>query len=210
MYHQGLSYIPEIIKIELISRHYDDPLANYFGIEKTQEVVARKYYWETLCYDVKVYVKDCDIYLVSKTVRHKSYGNLQQLPVPIHHYKDLSIDFVMGLPQSADWRGNGYDLILLIVDWLMKMVYYELVQTTIIVLALAEVILNVVVRYYGLLNSIVSNCSSVFTSKFWSSMCYFLSIKQRLSTAFHLQTDGQTERQNSTIEVYLRAFINYE
>ena len=116
----------------------------------------------------------------------------------------------MGLPQSADWRGNGYDLILLIVDWLMKMVYYELVQTTIIVLALAEVILNVVVRCYGLLNSIVSDYGSVFTSKFWSSMCYFLSIKQRLSTAFHFQTDGQTERQNSTIEVYLRVFINYE
>ena len=59
-------------------------------------------------------------------------------------------------------------------------------------------------------NSIVSDRDSVFTSKFWSSLCYFLSIKRRLSTAFHPQTDGQTEWQNRTMEAYLRAFVNYE
>ena len=57
---------------------------------------------------------------------------------------------------------------------------------------------------------IISDRGLVFTSKFWSSLCYFLSIKRRLSTAFHPQTDGQTERQNSTIKAYLRAFVNYE
>ena len=100
----------------------------------------------------------------------------------------------MGLPQSADWRGNGYDSILVIVDRLTKMVHYEPVQTTITAPALAEVILNVVVRHHGLPDSIVSDCGSVFTSKFWSSFCYFLSIKRRLSTVFYPQTDGQTER----------------
>ena len=59
-------------------------------------------------------------------------------------------------------------------------------------------------------DSIVSDRGSVFMSKFWSSLCYFLSIKRRLSTAFYPQTDGQTERQNSTIEAYLRAFVNYK
>ena len=193
LHHQGLPYIPEIIRTELISRHHDNPLAGYFGIEKTRELVARKYYWETLCHDVEVYVRGCDICLASKAVRHKPYGNLQQLPVPTHRWKDLSMDFVTGLPQSADWRGDGYDSILVIVDWLTKMVHYELVQTTITAPALAKVILNVVVRHHGLLNSIVSDRSSVFTSKFWSSLCYFLSIKRRLSTAFHPQTDGQIE-----------------
>ena len=90
------------------------------------------------------------------------------------------------------------------------MVYYEPMQMTITAPALAKVILNIVVRHHGLPNSIVSNRGSVFTSKFWSSLCYFLSIKWRLSTAFHSQTDGQTERQNSTMEAYLRVFVNYE
>ena len=114
------------------------------------------------------------------------------------------------MPQSTDWRGNGYDSILVIVNRLTKMVQYKLMQTTITAPALANVILNVVVRYHGLPDSIVSDRGSVFTSKFWSSLCYFLSIKRRLSTAFHPQTDGQTERQNSTMEAYLRAFVNYE
>ena len=90
------------------------------------------------------------------------------------------------------------------------MVHYKPVQTTITAPALAEVILNVVVRHHGLPDSIVSDRGSVFTSKFWSSLCYFLSIKQRLSTAFHPSTNGQTKQQNSIIKVYLRVFVNYE
>ena len=90
------------------------------------------------------------------------------------------------------------------------MVHYEPVQTTITASTLAKIILNVLVWYYGLHDSIVSNRGSVFTFKFWSSLCYFLSIKRRLSTAFYPQTDGQTERQNRTMEAYLRAFVNYE
>ena len=82
---------------------------------------------------------------MSKTVKHKPYEKLQQLPVPTYHWKDLSMDFVMGLPQSADWRGDGYDSILVIIDWLMKMIHYEPLQMTITAPALAKVILNVVV-----------------------------------------------------------------
>ena len=120
------------------------------------------------------------------------------------------MNFVMGFPQSADWRGDGYDSILVIVDWLTKMVHYEPVQTTITAPTLAKVIFNIVVQHHGLPDSIVSDCGSVFTSKFWSSLCYFLSIKRRLSTTFHPHTDGQTKWQNSTMEAYLRVFVNYE
>ena len=88
--------------------------------------------------------------------------------------------------------------------------HYEPVKTTINALGLAEVILNVVVRHHGLPDSIVTDRGSLFTLKFLSSLCYFLEIKRRLSTAFHLQTDGQTERQNSTMKAYLRAFVNFE
>ncbi len=90
------------------------------------------------------------------------------------------------------------------------MVLYKPVKITINILDLAKIILNVVVQYYSLLNSIMSNWSLVFTSKFRSSLCYFLEIKQKLSVAFHLQIDNQTEGQNSTIKVYLQTFANYE
>ena len=115
-----------------------------------------------------------------------------------------------GLPVSTDWKGESYNSILVIVDRVTKMVHYEPVKVTINASGLAEVILDMVVQYYSLPNSIVSNRGSLFTSKFWSSICYFLGIKWRLSTAFHPQTDGQTEWQNSTMEAYLWAFVNFK
>ncbi len=90
------------------------------------------------------------------------------------------------------------------------MIHYEPVKVTINALDLAEVIIEAVLWHHSLSDSIVSDRGSVFISKFWSSLCYFLGIKQKLSTAFLLQTDGQTERQNSTMKAYLRAFINFE
>ncbi len=132
------------------------------------------------------------------------------MPVLTHRWKDLSIDFVTGLPISADWKGDSYDSILVIVDWLTKMVYYEPVKVTINAPGLAEVITDVIVHHHGVLELIVTDRGLLFTSKFWSSLCYFLGIKKKLSTTFHPQTDGQTERQNSTMEVYLRAFVNWE
>ncbi len=76
----------------------------HFGIEKTRELIARKYYWATLWQDVEAYVKGCDVCLTSKAVHHKLYGDLQSLPVPTHRWKDLSIDFVTGLLILADWK----------------------------------------------------------------------------------------------------------
>ena len=103
------------------------------------------------------------------------------------------MDFVTRLPLSSDWKGDNYDSILVIVDRLTKMVHYEPVKVTIDAPGLAEVIIDVVVRHHGLPDSIVTDRGSLFTSKFWSSLCYFLGVKRRLSTAFHPQTNGQTE-----------------
>ena len=120
------------------------------------------------------------------------------------------MDFVTGLPILTDWKRDSDNSILVIVNQLTKMVHYKLVKVTINAPGLAEVIIDVVMKHHGLPDSIVTNRGSLFTSKFWSSLCYFLGIKQRLSNAFHPQMDGQTERQNSTIEAYFQAFVNFE
>ena len=120
------------------------------------------------------------------------------------------MDFMTGLPLSFDWKGDSYDSILVIVNRLTKIVYYEPVKVIIDTPGLAEVIINVLVWYHGLPDLIVTNRGFLFTPKFWSSLGYFLGVKQRLLTAFHPQTDGQTERQNITMKAYLRAFVNFE
>ena len=143
--YRGLPYVPEIIRSKVIICHHDDSLAEHFSIDKTKELVGRKYYWPSLRKDIKNYVRGCDVYLASKTIRHKSYGNLQSLLVPIYRWKDLLMDFVTGLPLSADWKGDSYDSILVIVDRLTKMIHYEPVKVTINAPGLAEVIIDVVV-----------------------------------------------------------------
>ena len=100
--YQELPYVPEIIRSEVISRHHNDLLVGHFGIDKTRELVGRKYYWPSLRRDVESYVRGCDVCLASKAVRHKPYGDLQSLPIPTHRWKDLSMDFVTGLPLSSD------------------------------------------------------------------------------------------------------------
>ena len=210
LHHQGLPYVSKIIRTELISRYHDNLLAGHFGIKKTHKLVAWKYYWLMLCHDVDDYIKGCDICLALKTVQYKPYGNLQSLPVPTYCWKNLLIDFVMGLPILTDWKRDSYDLILVIIDRLMKMIHYEPVKVTINTPGLAEVIINIVVRHHGLPDSIIIYRGSLFISKFWSLLCYFLGIKRKLSTAFYSQTDGQIKKQNSTMEAYLWAFVNFE
>ena len=92
----------------------------------------------------------------------------------------------------------------------MKMVYFKLVQDIINFAGLMEVIIDVIVRYHGFSDLIVTNWGLLFTSKFWSLLCYFLGIKQKLSTAFNLQTDGQPERQNSRIKAYIYTYIKFK
>ena len=190
LHHQRLPLVPEVIQTELISQYHDNPLARHFGINKTKDLISRKYYWPSLQKDIETYVKGYDICLSSKAVGHKLYGDLQSLSVPIHRWKDLSMNFVTGLPISINWKGDSYDSILVIVDRLTKMVHYEPVKVTIDAPGLAEKIINVVMRHHGHPDSIISDRRAIFTSKFWSSLCYFLGIKRQLFTAFHPQTDG--------------------
>ena len=84
LHYQGLLFVPEAIRMELLNWHHDDLLAGHFGIEKIRELLAKKYYCPTLRPNVKAYVKGCDVCLALKAVKHKPYGDLQSLLVPTH------------------------------------------------------------------------------------------------------------------------------
>ena len=141
----------------MINRHHNDLLIGYFGIDKTRELVGQKYHWPSLRKDVKNYVQGCDVCLASKAVRHKPYFDLQSLPLPTHWWKNLSINFAIGLPLSSDWKGDSYDSILVIVNRLTKMMHYKLVKVTINAPKLAEVIIDVLVQHHGLSDPIISD-----------------------------------------------------
>lgn len=115
-----------------------------------------------------------------------------------------------GLLISTNWKSDSYNIIFIIVDCLTKIVHYEPVKTILEAVGQAKIIINMLVRYHGFLKSIISNQDLLFTLKFWFLLYYFFSIKQKFSTIFYLQTNGQPKRQNSMMEAYLCIFINYE
>ena len=81
LHHQELPFVPEIIWIELINQQNDNHLRGQFGINRIKDLIGRKYYWTSLWIDIEVYVKGCDVYLGSKAVKHKPYGDQLFLPV---------------------------------------------------------------------------------------------------------------------------------
>ena len=158
---------------------------------------------------VRDYVKSCDVCQRMKAPRHKPYGLLAPLPQPEKPWQHVAMDFVGGLPPSIV-RGKVYDAILVVTDRFSKMVRYLACTTETDAPELADMLIDTVFSKLGFPSSIVSDRGSLFTSKFWSTFCYYIVVKRRLSTAFHPQTDGQTERANQTLECYLRCYANHQ
>jgi hypothetical protein len=207
LYFQGRITVPDDINIkrEILSACHDGITAGHFGIFKTHELVSRSYYWPNLRHFVKRFVTTCDICQRNKTVRHKPYGLLQPLPIPETPWSSISMDFIVQLPSS-----NGHTAILVVVDRMTKMAHFIPTRDDIDAAETVSLLMSRVFSLHGLPDDIVSDRGATFTAQFTREFMLALKIKQNLSTAFHPQTDGQTERTNATLEQYLRCFINYQ
>ena len=115
---------------------------------------------------------------------------------------EIIMNFITDLPLSK-LKGVVYDAILVVVDWYTKGVWYIPTTKKITALQLEEVLMEEVFLRFGAPDGIVTDWSSVFTSDYWLQVCYSMKVKCWLSTAFHPQTNGQTEWQNQTLEHYL-------
>lgn len=200
----------EAVKQELMRRHHDDPMAGHFGPERTLELLQRKFHWSNMNKDVKDHCRTCHTCQVSKPRRHQPYGSLESLPIPTRPWEEISMDFIVGFPAVIAKDGTEKDAILVVVDRYTKMNRFFAVNCTITSQELAELIHQEIELKYGIPNGCVSDRGSVFTSQFWSDLCYINRVHRRLSTAFHPQTDGQTERSNQTLIQYLRCFAAQE
>jgi hypothetical protein len=205
--HKGRIYVPPVraAREELMKRMHDDPYAGHFGILRTAELLGRRYHWPGMGEDVAAYVKTCDVCQKTKVKRHRPYGEMQALPSPDGPWKEIALDFMSGVPLSMR-GGVAYDAILVVVDRYSKMALYFPVSKTITAVETADLLIDNVFTRFGFPSGMVSDRDPRFTSQFWSDLCYYAKITKRMSTAFHPQTDGQTERQNQTLQEYLRSF----
>lgn len=207
LFHKGLLLVPDDddIRRDILAHCHDDPAAGHFGLQKTFELVNRTFYWPGMRQFVKTFVSSCDTCQRNKSPRHKPYGLLQSLPIPETPWSSISMDFIVQLPPS-----NGFTSILVFVDRLTKMAHFAPTHDEVDAAGTVALFLDHVVRTHGLPDDIVSDRGTTFTAQFTQACMDALRVKQNLSTAFHPQTDGQTERTNATLEQYLRCFLNYQ
>jgi len=209
-YNERLYIPPEAsVQAELLKRHHDNELTEHFSIKRTLELVSHKYYWPELAKDVKKYVSSCNICQRVKAYKHHSYDEMQALPHSNESWEEVTMNMITGLPSSKR-SDSVYDAILVVVDRYIKMAQYISISKTLTAMQLADIFFEKIVCRYRTPKEIVSDRGSIFTSSYWSEVCYQVKIKRRLSTAFHSQTDEQTERQNQTLKHYLQCYCNEE
>jgi transposase InsO family protein len=208
LWYRDRLYVPEHepLRLHLMKRHHEAPNAGHPGRSKTLELLQRQYYWPTMRKDVERFVRNCHTCQRSCSRRHAPFGILRPLPILDRPWQDVSMDFVTGLPKSTD---KEYDTIWVVVDRLTKARHLVPCHSTVDAKELANLFVQHIFRLHGLPLTIVSDRGPQFAAEFWERICDRLGIDRRLSTAFHPQTDGQTERINAVIEQYLRAYVSY-
>jgi len=199
-------FVPDdmILKQQLLKEHHDSILAGHLGIDKTYDNLARYFYWPRMVKDVQAYVRSCPSCCIMKHSNKRPAGLLQPLPIPTRNWEVITMDLVTGLPLTP----AGHDTIVTFVDKLSKMIHIVPTTKDVTAVELAHIYFNTVIRSHGLQKDIVTDRGSVFMSKFWKELFRLLDTKLKRSTAYHPQTDGQTERANRTIEEMLRSYIN--
>ena len=209
LYIYGLLYVPndESLYREILHAHYELPAAGYPGRAATYELVSRNYWWPGMRKTIARYLANCDTCARIKPVRHSPYGLLKPMQVPVNRWNSVSMDFITGLPKSGLQQ---HDAILVIVDHLTKMVHYIPTNETVTSEGVARLYFDNIFQLHSLTDSIVSDRGTQFTSSFSRSLCKLVGITQNLSSSFHPQTNGQTERVNVILEQYLRGYINYQ
>ncbi|KAL5614260.1 uncharacterized protein BROUX77_000097 [Berkeleyomyces rouxiae] len=205
LFVNDLLYLPnEDLRVRALKNCHDIMPSGHPGQKNTFELLVREYWWPGMRRDVIRYIRNCEVCQRIKSARHSPYGLLKPLTIPQARWTSVSLDFITGLPVS-----NSFDMILVVVDRLSKMAHFIPCDSSLDAAGFAKLYLSAVYRLHGLPLDIVSDRGSLFTSAFSKALAKLLGIKQNLSTAFHPQTDGQTERVNSILEQYLRGYTNY-
>ena len=184
-------------------KFHDVPSAGHVGTDKTRRAVPQHYWWPHITADVIKYVQTCPACQMDKPSNQVPAGLYQPLQLPRRPWSSVSMDFITQLPMTK----NGNDAIFVVVDRLTKMAHFIPTKTTATAEDTARLFLDNVFRLHGLPEEIISNRDSKFTGNFWQALFECLGTRLGMPTAFHPQTDGQTERMNITLEDMLRHYV---
>jgi len=192
----------EELRVEIIRLHHDMLVAGHGGRWKMVELVTRNYWWLGVTRDVGKYVEGYDLCQRMKNRTEEPAGKLKLSEVPQKMWIHLMVDFITKLPVVA-----GKDVILVVCNRLSKMTHFVATTEGTSAEGLVRLFQDNVWKLHGLLESVVSDKGPQFAAELTKELNRMLGIRTKLLTAFHSQTDGQTERMNQELEQYLWFFI---
>ena len=173
------------------------------GADKMYADLRSLYWWPGMKKDIAVYVSKCLTCSKVKAEHQRPFGLLEQPPIPVWKWEDIAMDFITKLPTTR----NKHDSIWVIIDRLTKSAHFIPIKETYSVETLAQIYVKEIVCRHGIPLTIISDRDGRFTSRFWRSLQEALGTRLDLSTAYHPQTDGQSERTIQTLEDMLRSCV---
>ncbi|GJU96887.1 putative reverse transcriptase domain-containing protein [Tanacetum coccineum] len=173
------------------------------GSDKMYQDLKKLYWWPNMKAEIATYVSKCLTCAKVKAEHQKPSGLLQQPEIPEWKWEKITMDFVSRLPRTP----SGYDSIWVIVDRLTKSAHFLPMKKTDSIEKLAQLYLKEIVCKHGVPTSIISDRDSLFTSRFWKSLQEAMGTQLDMSTTYHPETDGQSERTIQTLEDMLRACV---
>ena len=183
---------------------HDAKFSGHVGGTRTLHNLSRHYWWPGMRSDVRRYVAECVSCQRNKPTNQARAGLPQPMPIPEAPWETMTMDFIMELPVTD----AGYDAVVVFVDKLTKLCHIAPCKTTTTAEQFARIYLEHVVKHHGFQKDIISDRDPRWQSEFWKELSKDFEMKLRFSSAFHPQTDGQTERTNRTLEEMLRHYVS--
>jgi transposase InsO family protein len=201
--YKGRLYLSKKSKLKstVLSKIHATPTAGHSGFTKTYDRVKRSFFWDGMKQDICKFVAKCEVCQHNKGETIKSPGTVQPLPIPPAIWKDISMDFITGLPKL----GNK-SVIMVVVDRFFKYAHFCALQHPFTASTVAQILMDQVFKLHGMPNSIVSDRDPTFTSNFWQELFKLQGTQLHLSSAYYPQADGQMEVVNKCLETYMRCF----
>lgn len=208
LFFRDRCYIPPILSLrrEIVNRYHDSLTSGHPGHLKTLELVRRHYWWLGMTVFIRNYVAGCAVCQQMKVNTHPSSPGLFPIHAAAHPlpFSQVTCDFITDLPPS-----NGFDSLMVVVDHgSSKGVISIPCNKSITAKQTALNYIEHVYRRFGLPDSFLSDRGPQFSSQVFREIAKLLGIKTIRSTAYHPQTDGETERVNQELEVYFRIFCS--
>jgi hypothetical protein len=188
----------ENLQAKIFSALHCSAIGGHSGMCVTYQRIKRLFHWPRLKQWVETQVSTCLVCQRSKHENCKYPGLFDPSPTPDMAWTHISMDFIEGLPKS-----NGKEIIMVVVDRLTKYAHFIPLAHPNTVQTVAQAFIDNIIKLHGHPLAIVSDRDRIFTSAMWKGIFGALQVKLRYSSAYHPQSDGQTERVNQCVENYL-------